>query len=63
MSEQEQHDAHNEQLADDGLQHPLVHEGGGAAPTDDTNEKADDKVDIVQPSGDPAPHAEENGSR
>lgn len=59
MIEQDEHDDPNQQLADDGMQHPLIHEGGGPAPTYDTNEAADDKAEILQPSGDPAPHAEE----
>ncbi len=56
--QQQRHDEHIEQLADDGMQHPLIHDGGGPAPTYHTNEKADDKAEIVQPSGDPAPTAE-----
>jgi hypothetical protein len=43
---------------DDGLQDPLVHEGGD---TDDvsTNERADGKVTVEQPSGEEAPRAQE----
>lgn len=36
---------------DDGKQNPLVHEPGGASTTHDTNETADAKVEIQQPSG------------
>ena len=44
--------------ADDGLQNPLVHEGGE---TDEvsTNEQGDDKVTVRQPSGDEVPTAEQ----
>ncbi len=44
---------------DDGLQNPVVHEG---APSDlhDSNEAADDKIVVLQPSGDPAPEAPSN---
>lgn len=52
-----------EQLSDDGLQHPLVHEGGGSSPNYDTNEAADSKVEVLQPSGDQAPSAEEDPDR
>ncbi len=43
---------------DDGKQDPVVHDG---APPDglDSNEHADDKVQIQQPSGEPAPEAPE----
>ena len=43
---------------DDGLQNPLVHEG---AETDEvsTNEHADGKVTVEQPSGEEAPRAQE----
>lgn len=54
MSEQER--------PDDEMQSPLVHEGGGAAPTYDTNEKADDRVEIQQPSGETISPADEEGS-
>lgn len=43
---------------DDGLQHPLVHEGGD---TDEvaTNERGDDKATVQQPSGAEVPNAEQ----
>ena len=43
---------------DDGLQNPPLHEGGE---TDDvsTNEDADRKVTVEQPSGEEAPRAQE----
>ena len=43
----------------DDLQSPLTHEG--AEPDDiDSNENADDKVDILQPDGSEAPRAEDS---
>ena len=48
-----------EPVPDDGKQHALVHEGGGSPEANDTNERGDDKVEILQPSGEPAPHSEE----
>lgn len=47
-----------EQPPDDGLQHPLVHEGGE---TDEvvTNERGDDKATVQQPSGDEVPRSEQ----
>lgn len=43
----------------DDLQSPLTHEG--AEPDDhDSNENADDKVDILQPDGSEAPRADES---
>lgn len=51
--------AERDGLDDDGKQNPLVHEGGGAAPNYDTNEHADDKVEIQQPSGETISEAEE----
>ena len=46
-----------ESMADDGLQNPLVHEGGD---TDEvvTNERGDDKATVQQPSGDEIPASE-----
>lgn len=48
----------SEQTSDDGLQNPLVHEGGE---TDEvvTNERGDDKATVQQPSGDEVPNAEQ----
>ncbi|MDP9068403.1 MAG: hypothetical protein M3N53_08690 [Actinomycetota bacterium] len=45
------------QPADDGLQDPLVHEGG---PPDgiDTNERGDERVQVQQPSGEPIDDAD-----
>ena len=44
---------------EEGRQNAIVHEG---APSDreDTNEHADDAVDIQQPDGSPAPRADEH---
>ena len=43
----------------DDLQSPLIHEG--AHPDDrDSNESADDKVDILQPDGSEAPRADDD---
>ena len=47
-----------DETADDGLQHPLTHEGATSDPTD-TNERGDDKATVVQPSGDPVPNSED----
>ena len=44
--------------SDDGLQHPLTHEGADPEPGYDSNERADDRVRIEQPSGEEAPRAE-----
>ena len=35
-------------------QHPIVHEGAAPDP-EDTNEEADERATILQPSGDPIP--------
>ena len=43
----------------DELQNPLTHEGA-AADDRDTNENADDKVEVLQPDGSEAPRADEN---
>jgi hypothetical protein len=40
----------------EGQQNPLVHEGDSPDPLD-SNEKADEKVEVRQPSGDDAPAA------
>lgn len=48
---------------DDGKQNPLVHEAGVPAPTYDTNESADSKVEIQQPSGETISRAGEDGRR
>lgn len=42
---------------DDGLQSPLVHEGAESDAVD-SNEEADDKVTVTQPSGKPLPEVE-----
>lgn len=44
-------------VSDDGLQNPIVHEGGD---TDEvsTNERADDEATVQQPSGEEAPRAQ-----
>lgn len=51
-----------DEAADDGLQHPVTHEGAPSDPTD-TNEKGDDKATVVQPSGDPVPTSQDTSSR
>ncbi len=43
---------------DDGLQNPLTHTGADPEPGYDSNERADDRVRIEQPSGEEAPRAE-----
>ncbi len=60
MTDEPRDETANDDLATDGLQNAPVHEGGGPAPTYDTNEHADDKVDVLQPSGDVAPKAGED---
>ena len=47
-----------DQTPDDGLQNPLVHEGGE---TDEvsTNELGDEKATVQQPSGDEVPSADQ----
>lgn len=42
-------------------QHPKIHEQAEThvAGEDDTNEDADERVEILQPSGEPAPRPEE----
>lgn len=47
-----------EQVADDGKQNALIHEGSASAAPNDTNEKGDGKVEVLQPSGEAAPVAE-----
>jgi len=42
--------------ADDGLQHPLVHEPGEHVEVD-SNERGDDKATVEQPSGAEVPEA------
>jgi hypothetical protein len=45
----------------DGFQNPLIHVG--AAPNrEDSNERADDKVRILQPDGQPVPRWREKGT-
>ena len=45
-----------EQQRTEGNQNPVIHEG--APPDDlDTNERADEAVTVVGPSGEPAPRA------
>lgn len=63
MTEEHQAPAGDEQPADDGKQNALIHEGSAAAAPNDTNEKADGKVEILQPSGEAAPQAEEESPR
>ena len=47
----------NRSNEDDGLQAPLVHEGAESDAVD-SNEEADDKVTVTQPSGEPLPEVE-----
>jgi hypothetical protein len=42
------------EVRSEGQQNPLVHEGDSPDPLD-SNEKADEKVEVQQPSGDEAP--------
>ncbi|HJR44936.1 MAG TPA: hypothetical protein VJ927_04970 [Actinomycetota bacterium] len=49
----------DERRDDDGLQHPLVHEGADPDP-EDSNEAADEKATILQPSGEPVTDAQED---
>jgi hypothetical protein len=42
----------------EGLQNPLTHEGAAPDPAYDSNERADDRVDIIEPDGTPSPRAE-----
>lgn len=63
MTEETRDEPAAEDFAGDGLQNAPVHDGGGPAPTDDTNERADDKVEVLQPDGDPAPSAREDDPR
>ena len=44
---------------DDGLQHPLVHEGASPDPLD-SNEDGDEKATIVQPSGESVEDVQED---
>ena len=44
---------------DEGRQNVRVHEGASADPGYDTNEEADDKVEIVEPDGSPTPRSSE----
>ena len=48
-----------ERSEDDGLQHPVVHEGADPDPQD-TNEAADEAATVLQPSGDPVEEAHED---
>ena len=43
----------------EGAQNALIHEGAPSEGSSDTNERADDAVEIQQPDGSPAPRAEE----
>jgi hypothetical protein len=42
----------------EGLQNPLTHEGAPPDPGYDSNERADDRAEIVEPDGSPSPRAE-----
>ena len=48
---------------EEGRQNVVIHEGADADPRYDGNEKADDRVDIVQPDESPAPRAETEEER
>ena len=41
---------------EEGKQHPLIHEGTEPDPVD-TNEEADDKIEVLEPDGEESPHA------
>ena len=43
---------------DDGMQNPLVHEGGETDGVD-TNERGDDKATVEQPDGGEVPHSKQ----
>lgn len=43
---------------EEGRQNALTHESIEAEPPHDTNEQADDKVDVHQPDGSPVPRPE-----
>ena len=43
----------------EGRQNVVVHEGAPADPNSDTNEDADEKVEIVEPDGSPTPRSSE----
>ena len=45
---------------EEGRQNSIIHEGAPADPKDDTNEHADEKVEIQQPDGSAAPRAKKN---
>ncbi|HWL65719.1 MAG TPA: hypothetical protein VNP73_07075 [Actinomycetota bacterium] len=42
----------------EGLQNPVIHEGAPSQPEHDTNEKADDRIEIVEPDGTDSPRAD-----
>ena len=45
---------------EEGRQNAIVHEGAPADKDKDTNEHADEAVEIQQPDGSPAPRADEH---
>jgi hypothetical protein len=47
----------------EGLQNPLTDTGGAPDREGDANARADEKVDVVQPDGRPAPRAKPSGDR
>ena len=42
---------------EEGLQNPLIHEGVPPEGDRDTNEKADDRVEVVEPDGSESPRS------
>lgn len=48
----------SDRFPDDGLQNPLVHEGGETDELD-SNERGDDKATVQQPSGEEVPDAQQ----
>ena len=45
---------------EEGRQNVLEHEGAPADPNYDTNEKADERADVVQPDKTPAPRPDDD---
>jgi hypothetical protein len=42
----------------EGLQNPLTHAGAAPDPAYDSNERSDDRAEIMEPDGAPSPRAE-----
>lgn len=47
---------------EEGKQNPVIHEGADPDPQYDGNERADERVEVVNPEGDPAPRVEGGSS-